>query len=136
MRHDCNHGKGSYIWPNCLSYWTYHTTMLMRLQGGGVQGVWTPPPLAHDVGLLTLGPKLPFLRVDLSWTTHPPFQKSWIRPCDDESPSLSVLYFLLVSLLSIPPGHSRGYILVVASFMDNLPMQVHQPPLYACINVS
>ena len=26
--------------------------------GGGVQGVRTPPPLGHDVGFLTLGPKL------------------------------------------------------------------------------
>ena len=40
-----------------------------RIQGGGgVQGVRTPP-LGHDVGFLTLGPKLdpppPFLLVDL-----------------------------------------------------------------------
>ena len=35
--------------------------------GGGVQGVRTPPLLGHDVGFLTLGPKLdpPFLLVDL-----------------------------------------------------------------------
>ena len=38
--------------------------------GGGVQGVRTPL-LGHDVGFLTLGPKLdppPFLLVDLRWT--------------------------------------------------------------------
>ena len=37
-------------------------------RGGGVQA---PPPLGHDVGFLTLGPKLdppPFLLVDLRWT--------------------------------------------------------------------
>ena len=36
---------------------------------GGVQGVRTPL-LGHDVGFLTLGPKLepPFLLLDLRWT--------------------------------------------------------------------
>ena len=55
----------------------------------GSRGSGPPPPLGHDVGFLTLGPKLdplldpppPFLLVDhLRWTP-PPFQKSWIRPC-------------------------------------------------------
>ena len=44
--------------------------------GGGSRGSGPPPPLGHDVGFLTLGPKLdplldpppPYLLVDLRWT--------------------------------------------------------------------
>ena len=45
----------------------------VRTWGGGGPGVWTPPHLAHDVGLcfFYIEPKAGplFWRVDLSWTT-------------------------------------------------------------------
>ena len=76
--------------------------------GGGVQGSL----LCHDVGFLTLGPKLDprlaplFLLVDLFWTPPPPFQKSWIRPCTTHmAPSFPGLDFTLesFSLILISP---------------------------------
>ena len=53
--------------------------------GGGSRGSGPPPLLGHDVGFLTLGPKLDplltpppfFLLVDLRW---PPLKQSWILP--------------------------------------------------------
>ena len=55
--------------------------------GGGGSGSGPPPPLlCHDVGFLTLGPKLdphlpPPLFACRPNLDPPPFQKSWIRPC-------------------------------------------------------
>ena len=58
--------------------------------GGGVQGVRTPPSMPHDVGFITLGPKLDplldpsFLLVESCRPKidRPPlFKKCWIRPC-------------------------------------------------------
>ena len=59
-------GGGGVVIPPCLRLTHYKQ---WRIQGGA-QGVRTPPPLGHDVGFLTLGPKLdpPFLLVDLRWT--------------------------------------------------------------------
>ena len=48
----------------------------INIMGGSKGGASPPPPLAHVVGFLTLGPKLDplFLPVDLRWTP-PPFSK-------------------------------------------------------------
>ena len=49
-----------------------------RIQGGGVQGVRTAPLLGHDVGFLTLGPKLdppPFVNVQ-EWGCFSNFLRS------------------------------------------------------------
>ena len=56
-----------------------------RIRGGGAGG--SAPLFCHDVGFLTLSPKLDplldppfsFLLVDLKWPP-PHFKKSWIRP--------------------------------------------------------
>ena len=58
-----------------------------RIQGEGCPGGQDPPPLCHDVGFLTLGPKLDtrlapppfFLLVDLIWTP-PPFKNPGSAP--------------------------------------------------------
>ena len=79
------------VW-SCMGRTWRHTEIAMRTQlnHGQIQGGRGPggpdlPFLAHDVGFLTLGPKLdpfldpPFLLVDLRWTL--PFRNSLIRPC-------------------------------------------------------
>ena len=74
-----------------------------RIQGG-VQGVRTPPPLGHDVGFLTLGPKLdppPFVNVQ-EWGCFSNFLRS-----DDVTRTMSkgggVLVKNLVSVPGPPP---------------------------------
>ena len=60
-----------------------------RIQGGGGSRGSGPPLLCHDVGFLTLGPKLdprlapPFLLVDLIWT--PPFKNPGTRCTNSRS---------------------------------------------------
>ena len=78
-------GNPIHVIPSALSFPCCGLQVRIQGGGGGTGGL-DPPPLCHDVGFLTLGPKLdprlapPFLLVDLIWTP-PPFQKSWIRPC-------------------------------------------------------
>ena len=69
--------------------------MHWRIQGIRGSG---PPFLAHYVGFLTLGPQLDplFLLVNLRWTP-PPFEKSWIRPCNASRP-IPIVYVSLCIL--------------------------------------
>ena len=50
-------GGAQHCWFSDVSH-TSHYISLLRCGSRGVHGVWTPPPLANDVGFLTLGTAL------------------------------------------------------------------------------
>ena len=65
VRCDFNLGHSSHAWMRIDAYILNYSKVACRglfskggsREGGGVQGVWTPL-LCHDIGFLTLGPKL------------------------------------------------------------------------------